>query len=165
MHPICQTGLTGNGQVTARYNKAAYLNLWIQNPQLNVSYGSIDPRPFHQDRRYRLMASDRKAVEFLVEQRAGGGTVSAKAMFGEFGIYCDGKMVALVCDDHLFVKPTGGGRAFAAGSEEAPPYPGAKPCLLIDAEKWDDREWLAEIVRITSQELPAPKVRTKRKSG
>ncbi|MDH2134633.1 TfoX/Sxy family protein [Sphingobium yanoikuyae] len=111
------------------------------------------------------MASDRKIVEFLVEQMAGGGTVSAKAMFGEFGIYCDGKMVALVCDDHLFVKPTVGGRAFAAGVEEAPPYPGAKPCLLIDAEKWDDREWLAEIVRITSQELPAPKVRTKRKSG
>jgi TfoX/Sxy family transcriptional regulator of competence genes len=74
-------------------------------------------------------------------------------------------MVALVCDDHLFLKPTIGGRAFAAGAEEAPPYPGAKPFLLIDAEKWDDREWLAEIVRITSQEVPAPKVRTKRKSG
>ncbi|MBH2000271.1 MAG: TfoX/Sxy family protein [Sphingomonadaceae bacterium] len=111
------------------------------------------------------MASDRRTVEFLVEQMAGRGTVSAKAMFGEFGIYCDGKMVALVCDDHLFVKPTVGGRAFAAGSEEAPSYPGAKPCLPIDAEKWDDREWLAEIVRITPQELPAPKVRTKRKSG
>lgn len=41
MHPICQIGLTGNGQVTARYNKAAYLNLWIQNPQLNVSYGHL----------------------------------------------------------------------------------------------------------------------------
>ena len=96
---------------------------------------------------------------------AGGGAVSAKAMFGEFGIYCDAKMVALVCDDQLFVKPTFGGRAFAAGAEEVPPYPGAKPCLLIDVAKWDDREWLAEIVRITSQELPAPKVRTKRKSG
>lgn len=65
------------------------------------------------------MASDRKTVEFLVEQMAGGGTVSAKAMFGEFGIYCDGEMVALVCDDHLFVKPTVGGRAFATGAEEA----------------------------------------------
>ncbi len=125
----------------------------------------IDPRPSHQDRRYRLMASDRKIVEFLVEQMASGGTVSAKVMFGEFGIYCDGKMVALVCDDHLFLKPMVGGRAFAVDAEEAPPYPGAKPCLLINAEKWDDCQWLAEIVRITSQELPVPKVRTKRKSG
>ncbi|WP_420146002.1 TfoX/Sxy family protein [Sphingobium sp.] len=111
------------------------------------------------------MASDRKTVDFLVDQMAGGGTVSARAMFGEFGIYCDRKMIALICDDHLFVKPTVEGRAFAVGAEEAPPYPGAKPCLLVDAEKWDDREWLAEIVRITSRELPASKARTKRKSG
>ncbi|MBG6119915.1 MULTISPECIES: TfoX/Sxy family protein [unclassified Sphingobium] len=85
------------------------------------------------------MASDRKTVEFLVEQMAGAGTVSAKAMFGEFGIYCDGKMIALVCDDQLFVKPTVGGRLLASGAAEASPYPGAKPCLLIDAEKWEDR--------------------------
>ncbi|WP_443486874.1 TfoX/Sxy family protein [Novosphingobium aerophilum] len=140
-------------------------HLAIRICTLSGRKGSIDPRPFHQDQRYRLMASDRKTVEFLVEQMAGGGTVTAKAMFGEFGIYCDGKMVALVCDDHLFVKSTVGGRAFAAGAEEAPPYPGAKPCLLIDAEQWDDSEWLAEIVRITFQELPAPKVRAKRKSA
>jgi TfoX/Sxy family transcriptional regulator of competence genes len=27
-------------------------------------------------------------------------------MFGEYGVYCDEKFVALICDDTLFVKPT-----------------------------------------------------------
>ena len=48
-------------------------------------------------------------------------------MFGEYGIYCDERIVALLSNIQLFVKPTDAGRAFAKGTEEAPPYPGAKP--------------------------------------
>lgn len=36
------------------------------------------------------MASDPKTVAFIVEQAAGAGEVRAKAMFGEYGLYCDG---------------------------------------------------------------------------
>ncbi|TCQ04429.1 MULTISPECIES: TfoX/Sxy family protein [Sphingomonas] len=106
---------------------------------------------------HRQMASDRKTVAFIVDQLAAAGEVSAKPMFGEYGLYCDGKMVGLICDDQLFVKPTAGGRAFAGAIDEAPPYPGAKPCLLVDADRWDDAEWLADLVRISTAELPVPK--------
>ncbi|MEI9892034.1 MAG: TfoX/Sxy family protein [Caulobacteraceae bacterium] len=82
------------------------------------------------------MASNPKTVAFIVEQAAAAGAVSSKPMFGEYGLYCDGKMVAMVCDDRLFVKPTATGRILARGAQEAPPYPGAKPCLLIDPERW-----------------------------
>ncbi|MES3101198.1 TfoX/Sxy family protein [Sphingomonas faeni] len=105
------------------------------------------------------MASDRKTVAFIVDQLAAAGEASAKPMFGEYGLYCDGKMVGLICDDQLFVKPTPGGSAFAGAIDEAPPYPGAKPCLLVDADRWDDAEWLAELVRISTAELPMPKPR------
>ena len=105
------------------------------------------------------MASDRKTVDFIIEQIAGAGTVSARPMFGEYGVYCDGKMVAIIGDDRLFLRPTPGGRAFAAGVEELSPYPGAKPHLLIDADRWDDSEWMAGLVRITCLELPLPKPR------
>ena len=84
-------------------------------------------------------------------------------MFGEYGLYCDGKMFAIVGDDQLFVKPTAGGRAFAPDAEEASPYPGAKPCLLIDADSWDDSDWLSGLVRITVEELPAPKEKVPKK--
>jgi TfoX/Sxy family transcriptional regulator of competence genes len=85
-------------------------------------------------------------------------------MFGEFGVYVDGKMVGSVCDDQLFVKPTASGRAHAGPAPEAPPYPGAKPQLLIEADRWDDAEWLAELLRRTAAELPTPKPRKSKRS-
>ena len=109
------------------------------------------------------MAPDRSAVSFIVDQLSAAGHVTAKPMFGEHGLYCDGKMVAMICDGELFIKPTAGGRAFAGPIEEASPYPGAKPCLLIDADRWDDSDWLVELVRITTAELPLPKPKAPRK--
>jgi TfoX/Sxy family transcriptional regulator of competence genes len=102
------------------------------------------------------MASQQSTIDYIVEQIAGAGMVSARKMFGEYGIYCDGKMPALVCDDRLYVKPTAGGRAIAGAVEEAPPYPGAKPCLLIAGDRWEDADWLASLIRATTAEMPAP---------
>ena len=97
------------------------------------------------------MASDAKSVAFIVDQASGAGDVRAKAMFGEYGVYCGDRMVAMVCDDQLFVKPTPAGRAFAPDASDAPPYPGAKPCLLIDPQRWDDAAWLSELFRLPPQ--------------
>ena len=85
-------------------------------------------------------------------------------MFGEYGLFCDGKMFGMVCDDRLFVKPTEGGRAFIGNAVEAPPYPGAKPIFLIE-EQVEDGGWLTELVRITTAELPTPKVKKRKKPG
>jgi TfoX/Sxy family transcriptional regulator of competence genes len=102
------------------------------------------------------MSSRQSTVDYIVEQMATAGVVSARKMFGEYGIYCDGKMVALVCDDQLFVKPTAGGRDFIGDVTEGAPYKGAKPCFVISPERWDDDEWLAGLTRISTVELPAP---------
>ncbi|CAG0937066.1 hypothetical protein TFLX_05972 [Thermoflexales bacterium] len=102
------------------------------------------------------MASSQNIVDFIVDQIAPAGDVSAKKMFGEYGVYCGGKMVALVCDDQLFVKPTAGGRALLDAVTEASPYPGAKPCFLISAEMLEDREALTELIKVTARELPLP---------
>ena len=103
------------------------------------------------------MPTDRKTVDYIVDQAGAAGAVSAKAMFGEYGLYCDGRMVGIIGDNQLFIKPTPGGRAIAHHAAEVSPYPGAKPCLSIEPDRWDDREWLAQLVRITAAELPAPK--------
>ena len=39
------------------------------------------------------MASKQSTVDFLLDQFAGAGAVSAKKMFGEYGVYLDGKDV------------------------------------------------------------------------
>lgn len=45
------------------------------------------------------------------------GRMAARKMFGEYALYCDDKVVALVCDNSLFVTPTDEGRAFEGGHE------------------------------------------------
>lgn len=103
------------------------------------------------------MASTRKTVDYIVEQIGGAGVVVARPMFGEYGLYCDGRMIGIIGDEQLFIKPTAGGRTVAADAQEIPPYPGAKPYLLIDADRWEDRDWMTDLVRITASEVPAPK--------
>ena len=103
------------------------------------------------------MASRQNTVDSILEQIAGAGAVSARKMFGEFTIYCDEKVVALVADDQFFVKPTAAGKAFIGDFVEGLPYPGAKPCLLIPEDKWDDRPWMSRLIRMTAAELPPPK--------
>ncbi len=102
------------------------------------------------------MASQQTTVDYLVEQMSKAGDVSARKMFGEYGIFCDGTMVALVCDDQLFIKPTPGGRQLVGEITEAPPYEGAKPCFLISGDRWDDSDWLAGVIRATASGLPKP---------
>jgi len=110
------------------------------------------------------MASDLSFVEFVVDQMDEDCAVTFKSMFGEYGLYSDGKFFGAICDDQLFVKPTEGGRAFIGTVVEAPMYPGAKPSLLI-GDRIEDPQWLSELVRITTRELPAPKPRKRKKKG
>ena len=55
------------------------------------------------------MASDLSFVEYAAGQMHAAGAITFRKMFGEFALYCDGKVVALVCDNQLFVKSTAGG--------------------------------------------------------
>ncbi|MCK7502621.1 MAG: TfoX/Sxy family protein [Comamonadaceae bacterium] len=49
-------------------------------------------------------------------------------MFGEYAIYLDGKVVALVCDNQFFVKPTDAGRALL-GRRRGPAVSGRQAAL------------------------------------
>lgn len=107
------------------------------------------------------MASDQSFVEFITEQIEDAGVISWRKMFGEYAVYCDGKVVALICDNRLFVKQTEAGRKYIGNVVEAPAYPGAKPSFLIE-DQIEDREWLSELIRITARELPLPKPKKKK---
>ncbi|NMN36394.1 TfoX/Sxy family protein [Pedobacter sp. SG918] len=107
------------------------------------------------------MASDQKFVDFIIDQIDYSEHVIYKKMFGEYGLYFDGKLFALVCDNKLFVKPTLAGRAYITDVVEALPYPGAKNQFLIE-ERLEDRDWLKKLVNITVAELPEPKPKKKK---
>ena len=105
------------------------------------------------------MSSQQKTVDYILEQSAAAGTMTARKMFGEYGLYCDGKVMAFVCDDQLFIKPTEAGRTYLGEVTEAPAYPGSKMYFLIDGDRWDDADWLAGLAKATADALPAPKVK------
>ncbi len=108
------------------------------------------------------MGTERAFVEYVADQAASAGSMSFRKMFGEYALYCEGKVVALVCDNQVFVKPTGPGVAWVGAVTEGFPYPGAKPWLLI-GEALDDREWFARLIRLTADALPLPKPRKPKK--
>ena len=112
------------------------------------------------------MASDLDFVEFVVDQMQHAGAITRRAMFGGHTLYCEGKVVALICDNQLFVKPTKAGKLFIGDVVEAPAYPGARLSFLIE-EQLEDKEWISNLIRLTEKELPEPrpKKKSKKKSG
>ena len=108
------------------------------------------------------MASKQEFVSYVADQISGAGKITCRKMFGEYGVYCDGKLIGLICDNQFFVKITEAGKRLSPEPEKAPPYEGAKPYYLI--EDVDDREAAAAFVAATCAELPPPKEKPK-KSG
>ena len=104
------------------------------------------------------MATDPGFLDYVLDQLAMGRELVHKRLFGEYGLWLDERIVALVCDDQLLLKPTAPGRALLGGAPpEVPPYPGAKGWLLV--EDLDDGEQLRRLLRETAAALPAPKAR------
>lgn len=107
------------------------------------------------------MASDQSYVDYIMDQLVGIKGISSRKMFGEYAIFVDKKVVALICNNSLFVKHTISGREFIGTPVEAPPYKGAKPSFQI-SESVEDSEWLKRLINLTSIELPEPKPKTKK---
>ena len=108
------------------------------------------------------MATDLDFVKFIADQIDGACEISYRKMFGEYALYSKGKVVALICDDQLFVKSTEVGRSFIGEVVEAPPYPGARLAFLIE-DKIEDREWLTQLITLTEEVLPTVKAKKKSK--
>ncbi len=107
------------------------------------------------------MASKIEFVEFIADQIREAGEITYRKMFGEYGIYCNGKIFGVICDDQLFLKITEAGRKLRPELAEAPPYEGAKNYLLV--EDVEEAEALTKLVRATCRELPEPKPRKRKK--
>lgn len=103
------------------------------------------------------MASKIEFVEYVAEQCRRAGEITFRKMFGDYGLYCDGKIFALVCDNEFFVKITSETKAQYPELPEKPPYDGAKKYFLV--ENVDDSEFLTELVTATFAALPEPKAK------
>lgn len=102
------------------------------------------------------MASSSEFVTYLCDLLYPLGTVTARKMFGDYGIYIDGTFCALCCDDTLYLKPIETVLT-RYDRELAPPYPGAKGWIIFDDPESDEeliplfRDVLADL-RVTQTE-------------
>lgn len=107
---------------------------------------------------WKAMATDPSFIEYVKEQSGLDERITCKRMFGEYGIYIDGKIVAFACDNSLFVKAAPATAALTASLPLRPPYPGAKGYPVAD-ELLDDSEQLQALLVATAAAMPEPKAR------
>ena len=81
--------------------------------------------------------------------------VAARAMMGEYVVYCEGKVVGGIYDNKLLVKPTESAKRILCDAEYIVPYEGSKPLLFV--EKVDDKRFVGELLSEMAKELPLPK--------
>lgn len=108
------------------------------------------------------MASSLEFVQYVCGQMALAASVSYRPMFGEYGLFAEGKFFAVICDNQLFFKPTDAGRA-AFSLPESSPHEGAAPYLFL--EEPEDAALVSQITRVTLDALPFPLKKAKRKDG
>lgn len=97
------------------------------------------------------MSSNADFVQFIADQCSGAGEITFKRMFGEYGLYCDGRIFGLVCDDRFFLKPTDAVRPLLRTVALRPPYEGARNYYLV--ADVDDHAYLSSLVRETCRAL------------
>lgn len=103
------------------------------------------------------MSTSADTVTYIEDQLSSiAPRIRTRKMFGEYALYCDEKVVALICDDQVFVKITPAGKEVVGESyQEGFPYPGAKPAMLVDGEFLEDARLFTRLITVTAVALPA----------
>jgi DNA transformation protein len=110
------------------------------------------------------MASDQSFMDYVAEQLRHVPRFSYRKMFGEYAAYSGDKVIALICDNQVFIRPTDGGRAVLGSPRLGPPYPGAKPHFLIEGEL-EDADLMARLIAATAAEVKPAKSKTRAKAA
>lgn len=110
------------------------------------------------------MATDASYADYVCDQLRTAGGITIRKMFGEYGLYRHGKIVALIADNQLFVKPTPAGEAVLGMPTYGPPYPGAKPFFNV-SDLLDEPATLVQLIIATDAALPAPKAKAAKKAA
>lgn len=98
-------------------------------------------------------------MDFILRALGHPDRFSSRAMFGEYALYADGAVVALVCDETLYVKILPASLALESLCEKDSPYPGAKPHYVLSEDRIATLHDLPCILFALAAALPPPKKR------
>ncbi|MEI6805264.1 MAG: TfoX/Sxy family protein [Myxococcaceae bacterium] len=106
------------------------------------------------------MSTQKETVEFILEKLGHPGRFTTRAMFGEYALYAHERVVALICNDQLYVKILPASRALEELCEKDSPYPGAKPHYVVNEEHLSNQRELPNILFEIEKSLPPLKKRS-----
>lgn len=109
------------------------------------------------------MSTQPETIEFILDCLGDRKRFAARAMFGEYALYADGKVVALVCDDLLHVKILPESAELEPLCEKGAPYPGAKMHYVVEESQLASLEELPRILAGIARALPAKKSKKPKK--
>lgn len=98
--------------------------------------------------------TDKAYLTDLISKLAELGDITARPMMGEYLLYFNGKYVACICDNTLFVKKNKFNEESVADLPTKSPYEGAKPAYIVPC---DDEVFLRKVVRQTYLGTPEKK--------
>lgn len=107
------------------------------------------------------MSTQKETIEFILE-KLDDKRFTTRAMFGEYALYCDGKVVGLVCDDQLYVKIVPASVELEGICDKDEAYPGSKPYYLIEEVQLSQIKNLSEILFDIAKSLPEKKPKKKK---
>ena len=99
------------------------------------------------------MATSREAAEAIVAFLDPVGDIRIRGMMGGWLVYSDDILIGQINEGDLFVKQTPAGVELTAALESLPPYPGAKPALVVDQKHLSDATWLRNVIAVTTEAL------------
>ncbi len=84
-------------------------------------------------------------------------------MFGEYGLYADGKIVGFICDNQLLIKPTPQSLKLEDMCEKDHAYPGSKLYYMVSEEQLDAPEVFCDVMFDIAAATPEKKKKKPKK--
>lgn len=103
------------------------------------------------------MSTTLEFAQYVSEIASGAGVITCRKMFGEYGVYCNGKLIGLLCDESLYLKTSEALKKRHPDIRLEAPYSGAKPYFII--EDIENVEFVTELIKEVYSELPPVKAK------
>lgn len=108
------------------------------------------------------MATSKEYIDYVLGCLSHIEGISARKMFGEYGLYMFNRVMGFVCDDQVFLKVLSGStRVLGEDAPAGEAYPGSKPYYII--EDLEDNDKMALLFRALYEDVPEPKPKKPRK--
>lgn len=100
------------------------------------------------------MPTTKDLMHYIVDQLNDSPLVKTRAMFGEYALYYDTVVVALICDDTVFLKINPSTiELLGEDYQKGQAYKGSKDFYKLGEEILEDKELFMRLVRYCSDEV------------